>query len=128
MEFFIRKNATLPILGLDIFKNGRTSFNLKDSSLSGSTILFYMTNEETGIYKVAKGNCTYDSTNEMIYYQFTKRNTSDVGRYEGSFFVTNSQGSIQIPLKERLYINITESITNIDFCCSPTGNINAPLF
>jgi hypothetical protein len=26
MEFFIRKNATLPVLGLDIFKNGRTSF------------------------------------------------------------------------------------------------------
>jgi len=118
MEFFIRKNATLPVLGLDIFKNGRTSFNLKDSSLSGSTILFYMTNEETGIYKVARGNCTYDSTNEMIYYQFTKRNTSDVGRYEGSFFVTNSQGSIQIPLKEKLYINITESISNTDFCCS----------
>jgi hypothetical protein len=119
MEFFIRKNATLPVLSLDIFKDGRTSYNLKDGSLSGATILFFMTNVETNIYKVARGTCIYDSTDEMVYYQFTKRNTSDTGRFEGSFFITNSQGLIEIPLKERLYVNITESITNTNFCCGP---------
>lgn len=119
MEFFIRKNATLPVLSLDIFKDGRTSYNLKDGSLSGATILFFMTNVETNIYKVARGTCIYDSTEKTVYYQFTKRNTSDTGRFEGSFFITNSQGLIEIPLKERLYVNITESITNTDFCCGP---------
>ena len=117
MEFFIRKNATLPVLSLDIFKDGRTTFRLKDGSLSGATIFFFMTNVETNVYKVAKGACVYDSTNETVYYQFTKRNTSDTGRFEASFFITNDQGLIEIPLKEKLFVNITESITNNDFCC-----------
>ena len=117
MEFFIRKNATLPVLSLDIFKDGRTSYNLKDGSLSGATIFFSMVNVETNVNKVARGTCIYDSTEKTVYYQFTKRNTSDTGRFEGSFFITNSQGLIEIPLKERLYVNITESISDINFCC-----------
>ncbi len=117
MEFFIRKNASLPVLNLDIFKDGRTSYRLKNDLLSGATIFFSMVNVETNVYKVARGSCVYDVTGDTVYYQFTKRNTSDVGRFEGSFFITNDQGLIEIPLKEKLFINITESMSDNNFCC-----------
>jgi hypothetical protein len=84
-----------------------------------------MKNVETGIYKIAKGICVYSEENNSIYYQFTKKNTSDIGRFEIEFRVSNDQGEIILPLTEKIFTNILESFSNSDFCCGP--NVVTPV-
>jgi len=124
MEFNIRKNATLPYLEVNLIKSGRLDFRYKDTDLTTTTIYLYMKNVDTEVYKIAKGVCVYDAENDSIYYQFTKRNTNDVGRFEVEFKLSNNDGDIILPLKEKLYINILESFSNSDFCCGPNNYIN----
>jgi hypothetical protein len=125
MEFNIRKKATLPYLEVDLFKSGRLDYNFKNTNLSEATIYLYMKNVETGIYKIAKGICVYSEENNSIYYQFTKKNTSDIGRFEIEFRVSNDQGEIILPLTEKIFTNILESFSNSDFCCGP--NVVTPV-
>jgi hypothetical protein len=117
MEFFIRKNATLPILQVDVIKDGKLDYNFKLETLSASTVTFSMVDVDTNFYKVANALCTYESETNSVYYQFTKRNTKNIGRYEGEFKVTNSQGSVILPLRDRLYVNVIDSFVDPDFCC-----------
>ena len=117
MEFFIRKNATLPILQVDVIKDGKLDYNFKLETLSSSTVTFSMVDVDTNFYKVANALCTYESETNSVYYQFTKRNTKNIGRYEGEFKVTNSQGSVILPLRDRLYVNVIDSFVDPDFCC-----------
>lgn len=122
MEYFIRKNSTLPILEVNLVKDGRNDFNYINTNLSGNTIYFSMKDYETGIYKVANGICTYSETNNSIYYQFTKKNTKTIGRFEGEFDVYTEQGLIKLPLPDKIYINILDSFSNSEFCCGPNKN------
>jgi hypothetical protein len=122
MEFFIRKNSTLPILEINLIKDGRLDFNYIGTNLIGSTIYFSMKDIDTQIYKVVNGVCTYSVENESVYYQLTKRNTSTVGRFEGEFNITTSQGLVILPLRDRMYINIIDSFVDPEFCCVG-GNI-----
>ena len=117
MEFFIRKNATLPVLQVDVIKDGKLDYNFKLSTLSSSTVSFSMREVDTTFYKITNSLCTYDSETNSIYYQFTKRNTKNIGRFEGEFKVTNSQGSVILPLRDKLFVNIIDSFVNPDFCC-----------
>jgi hypothetical protein len=53
MEFFIKKNATLPILKLQVVKDGRSDYNSFMDMIEESAIFFSMTNVETGIPKIS---------------------------------------------------------------------------
>lgn len=117
MEFFIRKKATLPIIEVDLIKDGKLDYNYNKTSLTGATITFSMKNVETGIYKITNGVCQYDTTNYTITYQFTKNNTKVVGRYEAEFKITNSQGTIVLPLRDKMFISVLDSIVESEFCC-----------
>jgi hypothetical protein len=117
MEFYIRKKATLPILEINLNKDGKLDYNYNKTSLTGATITISMKDVETGIYKITNGVCTYDSTNYTIDYQFTKRNTTYVGRYEVEFKVTNQQGTIILPLRDKIFVTVLDSIVESDFCC-----------
>jgi len=117
MEFNIRKGATLPFIEVDLTKNGVNEYNYANDNLSGAIIYFYMKNVETGVYKIAKGTSTFDSTTNSIYYQFTKKNTSEVNRYEGEFKIQTQEGIVDLPLSDKIYINVLDSISNSDFCC-----------
>jgi hypothetical protein len=123
MEFNIRKGSTLPFIEVDYLKDGNKDYNFSDTNLSNATIYFYMKNVDTGVYKIAKGVSTYDSINNKIYYQFSKKNTSDVGRYEGEFKIENKQNIIESPLIEKIYINVLPSFSDSNFCC-PNKSIN----
>ncbi len=118
MEFFIKKNATLPILEVDLIKDGRLDYNYIKTNISGATILFNMVDTENEFYKVPNGTAIYDSENYSIYYQFTKRNTNRVGRYFGEFSVTNYQGTVTLPLREKIFITVLDSFVDPDFCCT----------
>ena len=78
MEFFIRKNATLPLIEVDIIKDGRLYYNYQKTQLSAATITFFMKDVDTGIYKVTNGVCSFDTTNYTAIYQLTKSNTKKV--------------------------------------------------
>jgi hypothetical protein len=117
MEFFIRKNATLPILSVNVLKDGRLGYHHK-LNLSSDTVTFSMKDVDNGTYKVLNGTCYYSNDNQSVYYQFTKRNTSNLGRYEGEFNITTSQGLIILPLINKIYINIIDSFVDSEFCCS----------
>lgn len=124
MEFNIRKGATLPYLEVEYIKDGSTDFNYSNLNLDGSIIKLYMKNVETDIYKIAGSNAIFDSENKKIYYQFSKKNTSSNGRYEVELKIDNSQGLQTIPLKEKLFVNVLDSISIPDLCCGPNQNIN----
>jgi len=124
MEFNIKKKSTLPYIEVDVIKDGRTDYNFIGTDLTDSTIYFYMKDVETGVYKIAKASATFSSDNNSIYYQFSKKNTGNVGRYEGEFKIETDQGIIDLPLKEKLFINVLDSFSNSDFCCGPNQNVN----
>ena len=118
MEFFIKKNATLPILKLQVVKDGRSDYNSFMDMIEESAIFFSMTNVETGIPKISTNPAGFvekvllDPNAEpeyYIYYQFKPQDTNKTARYEAQFLLRNSQGVLILPIREQLFINIQES-------------------
>ena len=118
MEFFIKRNSTLPLLKLQVVKNGRSDYNNFMELLETSTIFFSMVNTENGIPRITSRPAgfvekIFDDPNAepeyYIYYQFTKQDTSIEGRYEGQFLVKTFEGNVILPVREKLFIYIQES-------------------
>jgi hypothetical protein len=118
MEFFIKRNATLPLLKLAIIKNGRSDYNNFMELLETSTIFFSMVNVETGIPKIISKPAGFvektfiDPNAEpeyYIYYQFTNTDTNLIGKYEGQFLVKTDDGNLILPIREKLFIYVQES-------------------
>jgi hypothetical protein len=116
MEFFIQQNTTLPILKMDVVRDGRTD-SWKDfySVLDNATIRFSMKNTETGIQKIfmkdayitEKTRVNQDSTIQYyIYYKWGGKDTVKKGRYLGEFLIELDNGELIGPIRENLYINI----------------------
>lgn len=118
MDFFIKKNSTLPLLKLQVVKNGRNDYDNFMKTIELSTIFFSMVDIETGVDKISSRPAGFvektfiDPNAEpeyYIYYQFTNRDTNKVGRYEGQFMLRNDDGVLILPIREKLFINIQES-------------------
>ena len=118
MEFSINKNSTLPILKLELIQDGRNDFQKFHEKVQNANIYFTMTDVITGVKRIAKkltgieqvepANCVDDEF--YIIYQFTERDTAVAGRYVGQFEVVflDGSGSLIVPIKEELMINILE--------------------
>jgi hypothetical protein len=125
MEFYIKKNATLPVLKMQVVKDGRAGFQELMEDLEVSTIFFTMVDVETGIPKIVSAPCQIVSlilpegapTEYYIYFKFTSRDTNTVGRYEGQFLIKNDEGNLILPIREQLYINVQESFISETACC-----------
>lgn len=118
MEFFITQNSTLPLLKMEFDFNGKSSIEDFNSILENSSIFFSMSNVNDGNLKIVnkKGGFTnkiFIEPNSKIeyylYYQFTLFDTNKVGRYEGEFTLISDDGTLIIPVKEKLYINVVEN-------------------
>jgi hypothetical protein len=118
MDFFIKKNATLPVLKLQVVKDGRSDYNKFMDMIEESAIFFSMVDVETGIPKISSRPAgfvekTFVDLNAgpeyYIYYQFTPRDTNRVGRYAGQFMLRNSDGVLILPIREELFINVQDS-------------------
>jgi hypothetical protein len=118
MEFFIRKNSTLPLLKLSVTKDGRSDYNHFMDYIEESAIFFSMIDVETGIPKivtrpagfVAKTGMDPSAPTEYyVYYQFSNFDTRKPGRFEGQFLFRNNEGTLVLPIREKLYINIQDS-------------------
>lgn len=118
MDFYIKKNATLPVLKLSVVKDGRSDYNKFMDMIEESAIFFSMVDVETGIPKISSRPAgfvekTFVDLNAgpeyYIYYQFTPRDTNRVGRYAGQFMLRNSDGVLILPIREELFINVQDS-------------------
>lgn len=125
MEFFIKKNATLPLLKMQVVKDGRAGYLELMEALPISTIYFTMINVETGIPKIVSAPCYITSitlplgaTPEYyVYFRFTSRDTNTVGRFQGQFLIKNEEGNLILPIREELYINVQDSFISETGCC-----------
>jgi len=133
MEWFIKKNATLPVIKIKLSQNGRSDYMKTMSVLNESEVYFSMTDSETDIPKITSVLATVESglteDNQLeyyTYYQFKKNQTKKVGRFYGEFMVRNSDGVLFIPITEKIYINIIESFAIDDVNFSSNYEIEFP--
>lgn len=126
MEFFIKQNATLPVLKMQIVKDGRSDYVEFWNLLEVSTILFSMVNTATGIPQVVSQPAyivdkTFAEpgtpTEYYVYFQFTALMTSIPGRYEGQFMLKSDDGNLILPIREQLFINVQPSFVSTTACC-----------
>jgi hypothetical protein len=73
MEFFIKKNATLPVLKMQIVKDGRSGYLQLMQDLEVSIIFFTMVEVETGIPKIVSAPAEIVNLilrNPLLYIRF----------------------------------------------------------
>jgi hypothetical protein len=145
MEFFIKKNATLPVLKINVIKDGRSDYDRTMKFLNETEIFFSMVDTETGIPKITSKPAGIMKKNSVIpnndsdyyvYYQFTPFDTKKVARYKGQFMFRNETGFMRLPLNEEIYINVTDSFVLddkefqscyvVDFPCCKSGVLLPP--
>jgi hypothetical protein len=128
MNFYIKKNSTLPKLSVEIIIDSEVSFRNTYDSFSASTITFNMKEKETGFYKIIGKSVTVkekETTNNSplksfyLETQFTKKETSKLGTFLGEFKISNDSGTTILPISNEFVINIIDSFSDSDFCCRP---------
>lgn len=126
MNFYINKNANLPLLKMQVVKDGRSEYQEFMRLLETSSIFFTMINSENGIPKiVSKPAYIVELTNVddnaqveyYVYFRFTKKDTNKVGTYKGQFLIKSTEGDLILPLREELNIYIQESFIIDSPCC-----------
>jgi hypothetical protein len=120
MDFYINKNATLPILKLELINDGRNDYGDFHDKLQDSKITFCMTDTSTGVKRIGgkEGLCflkepTLNSEGEEYYigYQFSEKETKKAGTFVGDFTITFNDGSgtLIVPIKDELFIHVLEN-------------------
>lgn len=121
MEFFIKQNTTLPLLKMQIVKDGKTDYRHICDIIERSSIYFSMVDDATGIPKIISAsagfvNKVFVEPNSLpeyyLYYRFTKNDTNRSGRYRGEFTLLSDEGTLVVPLSDILYINIPENLVS----------------
>lgn len=122
MEFFINKGATLPVLKMQVVKDGIADITEFMSIIENSLIYFSMIDVKTGAYKILnkKGGFVEKTfvdpnakTEYYVYYKFTSSDTSREGLYEGEFVFITDTGTYILPIREKLTIKIGNSHVSI---------------
>ena len=117
MDFYINKNATLPIMKLDVIQDGRNDMSQIYEMIQNSNIFFSMSELETGVKIIGRKPATClakDSAcgNDEYYigYQFSERETKKPGTYVGQFTIEflDGTGTLIVPIKEELYIHVLD--------------------
>ena len=115
MDFYIKKNSTLPEFQIEISKNGRSDYERNQNLSEITSAYISVINPDNGQYIVASKNCvitqsasTTNPTDISYYlnYQFTNRETSRIGKFEIQISMVDSEGSIILPLDDKIYMNI----------------------
>lgn len=119
MEFHINKNSTLPVLKLELIKDGRNDFKKFNDKIQNANIFFTMTDVVTGVKRIARKLASIeqveprtDCTGDEFYlvFQFNQKQTSVAGRYVGQFQIEFLDGSgvLLVPIREELFINVLD--------------------
>jgi hypothetical protein len=135
MEFFIKKNATLPILKFEIFKDGRSDYNqiYNLTGITSSYITLYDINNNN--LKIASRPCTittgyseYDETKILYFveYQFKNSETKKLGRFEAIISIIENNGSTVLPLQDKVFVNIIDSFSIDGFSFTNNYEVEYP--
>jgi hypothetical protein len=119
MEFFINKNSTLPVLKLELIRDGRNDFQKFFELIQNANIYFTMSDVITGVKRIAKKSTGVqlvmpqsDCVGEEYYliYNFTEKETSVAGRYAAQFTIEflDGTGTLIVPIRETLYVNVLD--------------------
>ena len=118
MEFFINQGATLPVLKMQVVKDGVAEIDEFMTLIENSTVYFSMMNVETGAYRILNNIAGFvektfidpnAKTEYYLYYKFNENETSQPGLYKGEFVLSSDEGTQILPLREELIIKIGES-------------------
>jgi len=118
MIFQINQHSTLPILQMELINDGKTDFNKFHEKIQNSVITFCMTDTKTGAKIIGnktaicilKNNSVNPITEEyLIGYQFTEKETKRAGEFVGQFTFQFDDGTLIVPIKEELTIQILDS-------------------
>lgn len=133
MEWFIKKNATLPIIKINISQDGRSDYQNNIQTLLESNVYFSMVDVDTNLIKISSVPSTVTTgltdNGEIEYfvqYQFKKNQTKKTGRFKAEITIKNSDGVVGLPLNESLYINIIDSFAIDDVNFSSNYEIEFP--
>lgn len=118
MNFFINKNATLPILKMELIQDGRNDFKEFHECIQNANIYFSMEDVVTGVKKIGKSPATcflkegdVDCYEEYyIAYEWSERDTNKAGTYRGQFHIEflDGSGTLIVPIREELIIHVLE--------------------
>lgn len=117
MDFYINKNATLPIMKLDVVQDGRNDMSRLYELIQNSNIYFSMAELETGTKIIGKkpALCLFKNSscgNDEYYigYKFSEKETKRPGTYVGQFNIEflDGSGTLIVPIREELYIHILD--------------------
>ena len=119
MDFYINKNATLPILKLELIQDGINNYTKFFDLVQNANIYFSMTDINTGIKKISRKatgllpKTEYEGCSIEEYflsYNFTSKDTNKEGTYIGQFLIEflDGTGSLIVPIREELLIHVLE--------------------
>lgn len=124
MNFEINKHSTLPILRMELLKDGRTEYHTFHEKIQNADIYFTMYNADTGVKKIAKKRASTELVNPpscvgdeyYIIYQFTEKETAEAGRFIGKFTIEflDGSGTLIVPIHESLNIHVLGDIIITD--------------
>ena len=117
MDFIINKNATLPIMKLDVIQDGRNNMTKIYELIQNSNVYFSMSDIETGtkiigkkraIFLPKESSCADDEY--YIGYQFSEKETKKPGTYIGQFSIEflDGSGTLIVPIRDELKIHILD--------------------
>ena len=122
MNFTIAQNSNLPILKLQVVKDGIEDYNSMMEFIERSSIFFSMVDTLTGIPKIYSKTARFveklgldpnASPEYYVYYKFTTQDTNRVGRYEGQFVFINDTSSGNSIILDLLHFLISGNILTI---------------
>lgn len=121
MEFHINKNATLPMVIMELIQDGRNDYKQFHEKIQNATVTFEMNDVDTGVKKIGcmpalclcktcDGGNDCDEEQYYVAYQFRGKDTSKAGRYVGKFTITflDGSGTLIVPIREELFINVLD--------------------
>ncbi len=118
MEFFIKKNSTIPILKMVVSDEGRSDFNVNDEIANSTAVSISLWDVEKKKYKVANRECVVTSEldhngklNYYIEYQLRDVETKNTGKYEIEILLTTNDGIKKLPLSDKYYLFVLESFS-----------------
>jgi hypothetical protein len=122
MEFYIKQNSTLPILKMEVIKDGRSDYNLNSFLSGNTTFLISLYDKSNDTFLFASKECYVtteysESEGKDLYYlnyKFTNKDTLRTGRYEAQISIPSEQGVILLPLQEKYYVNVVDSFAAKD--------------
>ncbi len=125
MNFFIKKDSTLPELVFPITQKLMEKYNLTDEMFENVAVTFSMVNAKSGAFKIANSSGSIFINDDpashptlekfSLIFNFESKHTSTAGNYSGEFVVDflgeTCANKLKLPIDDVINIKISDTIT-----------------